>query len=266
MSHPVIVTPGEVGVITINRPEVFNALNSEVLTLIDAGRQDLTADPACRAIIVTGTGGRAFSAGADLDEITALTPDTASAFLSRGQAVFRALELSPVPVIAAVNGLALGGGFELIMACAFSVFATNASAGLPETGLGLIPGYGGTQRLTRLAGRAVGLHLMLTGERLSAERAYALGITPVPPVEPGALLDAARQLAGKIARKGPRAVASVIQATSAGDATAHDPWLALETSLAASAAAGSEAAEGIAAFREKRAALFPGRGNGCQGD
>lgn len=262
MSHSLLVTPGEVGVITINRPEVFNALNSDVLARLGEARQALAADPACRAIIVTGTGERAFSAGADLDEIVALTPDTASEFLGLGQSVFRAIELSPVPVIAAVNGLALGGGFELVLACAFSVFSARAAAGLPETGLGLIPGYGGTQRLTRLAGKAAALHLMLTGDRLSAERAYALGITPVPPVEPGALMDAAMELAAKVARKGPRAVASVIRATLSGD----DSRLVLETSLAASATTGSEAAEGIAAFLEKRAAHFPRLRKGGQRD
>ncbi|GAB3201636.1 enoyl-CoA hydratase-related protein [Nocardioides hungaricus] len=256
---PVLVERGPIAVITINRPAVFNALNSGVLGGLRAAYRSLAVDPGCRVVVITGVGDRAFSAGADLDEISRHTADVAPAAIAEGQATFRSLETGPIPVIAAVNGLALGGGFELVLACTFPVLSTKAALGLPESGLGLIPGYGGTQRLPRRIGSAAALHVMLTGERLTADRAYQLGLSPVPPVAPERLFDEARAIADSIASKGPRAVSAILQAVRSGEGQALDSALAQETSLAALATIGTEAGEGISAFLQKRPAQFAPR-------
>ena len=152
--------------------------------------------------------------------------------------------------------MALGGGFELVLACTVSVLSTAAKLGLPESGLGLIPGYGGTQRLPRLIGRSAAAYLMLTGSRLDADRAYQLGLTPVPPVEPEHLLPTATELAETIAAQGPRAVRAILRALVVGGDAPLDAGLGIETGLAALALAGTESTEGIAAFHERRPARF----------
>jgi enoyl-CoA hydratase len=207
-----------------------------------------------RAIVLTGTGEKAFSAGADLDELAGLDATRAQAVLGVGQRIIAGIEHSPVPVIAAVNGLALGGGFELVLATAFPVLSTRAAFGLPESGLGLIPGYGGTQRLHRLVGPAVAAHVMLTGGRLTAQRAYELGLSPLPPVEPTELLPTAMRVAAEVAARGPRAHAAILRALRVGAPAEAD--LAFETSLAAIATGGAEAAEGVAAFKGRRTPEF----------
>jgi enoyl-CoA hydratase len=209
-----------------------------------------------RAIVLTGGGDRAFSAGADLDELADLSVDQARAVLSAGQEIIRRIEQCPVPIIAAVNGIALGGGFELVLACTFAVASTNATFALPASGLGLIPGYGGTQRLARIAGPAVARYVMLTGERISADRAYQLGITALPPVERDQLLPLALDIAKKIAGRGPEACRAILEAVDHGTGTSLDTGLALETRLAAMAVGGAESREGIAAFRQKRRPEF----------
>ncbi|NGP07786.1 enoyl-CoA hydratase/isomerase family protein [Rhodococcus sp. 14C212] len=247
---------GAVTTLTINRPEAFNALNTDVLHALRDAVTAAAADPAVRAVVLTGSGEKAFSAGADLKELAGMGPDRARDVMSSGQQIFRALETASVPVIAAVNGLALGGGFELILAATFPVLSTKASLGLPESGLGLIPGYGGTQRLPRAVGQRVAAHLMLTGSRLDADRAYALGLTPIPPVTPEALLPTAREIAEKIAAQGPHAVHAILQALEVGRDAPLDAGLAIETGLAALAVAGAESTEGISAFLERRPAKF----------
>jgi enoyl-CoA hydratase len=247
---------GAVLVATIDRPEAFNALNTEVLDGLRAAVLDAAADPALRAVVVTGAGEKAFCAGADLKELHGMGPDEAAAKMSAGQAVFREIELAPVPVVAAVNGVALGGGCELVLASTFPVLSTRASLGLPESGLGLIPGYGGTQRLPRAVGPQVASYLMLTGSRLDAERAHQLGLTPVAPVPPEELLDTAIGIAAKVAAQGPTAVASILAAVQASRDADLDSGLRLETGLAALAVAGSESDEGISAFLERRPADF----------
>ncbi|MFJ6651411.1 enoyl-CoA hydratase/isomerase family protein [Microbacterium sp. NPDC091313] len=246
---------GPVRLLTINRPHVYNALNSAVLERLAALTAAAVADGA-RAIVITGAGDRAFSAGADLDEFSGLDAVAAQDRLRSGQAVMNAIESCGVPVIAAVNGLALGGGFELVLAATFPVVSTRASLGLPESGLGLIPGYGGTQRLPRAIGSAAAAYAMLTGERITADRAYALGLAPVPPVEPDELRERALGIATAIAAKGPRAQAAILTAlrTAAPDAAG----LALEANLGAIATGSSEAAEGISAFLDKRSPDFEG--------
>lgn len=238
-----------VATVTINRPDAFNALNTAVLEDLFSAVQRLAAE-GMRAIVLTGTGERAFSAGADLNELSDLDADAAFDLLVRGQRTMDAIAGSPVPVIAAVNGLALGGGFELVLSCTFAVLSNNASLGLPESGLGLIPGYGGTQRLPLAIGRPAAAHVMLTGDRLSAQRAYELGLSPVPPVDLGDLALRAREIAETIASKGPRAQAAIMTALRTSAATSDG--LTLEASLAGAAIAGTEAAEGMSAFHDKR--------------
>ncbi|MBV6756680.1 enoyl-CoA hydratase/isomerase family protein [Rhodococcus opacus] len=245
---------GAVASLTINRPRAHNALNAAVLSELNSAIASLDSDRSVRAIVITGSGDRAFSAGADLDELAGLDAGAAQDVLAAGQQVMYDIEHCHTPVIAAVNGLALGGGFELVLSTTFPVLSTTAQLGLPESGLGLIPGYGGTQRLPRAIGSAAAAHVMLTGIRLEADRAYELGLTPVPPVEPDALLTTTLELAANIARRGPRAHAAILQALRASAPNRHD--LALETSLAAIATGSPEAAEGIVAFKERREPKF----------
>ncbi|WP_345525391.1 enoyl-CoA hydratase/isomerase family protein [Nocardioides endophyticus] len=240
----------------INRPEVHNALNASVLAEIGKAHRRLTNDPVTRAIIVTGSGSRAFSAGADLAEIAELEAVEAESMLRAGGSVMSQIEQSSVPMIGAINGLALGGGFELALSLSFNISSVNASFGLPESGLGLIPGYGGTQRLALAVGTPQALHLMLSRERLDADRAYALGLTVAPPVAPDALMDAALRIAEAVADGGPHANAAIlrsVRATRSADAVGLD----IEVRAAAAAISSSEGREGIAAFRSRRTPQFP---------
>ncbi|BCJ67997.1 enoyl-CoA hydratase/isomerase family protein [Polymorphospora rubra] len=252
----VVERTGPVTTVTINRPEAHNALDAEVLRRLHAAVLDAEADPAIRAVVVTGSGEKAFCAGADLKELAGMSADRAHKTLRTGQRVLRDIERAAVPVIAAVNGVALGGGFELVLASTFSVISTRATLGLPESGLGLIPGYGGTQRLPRIVGAPTAAHLMLTGTRLDAQRAHQLGLTPIPPVAPADLMATASALAEKIAAQGPGAVRSILTALDAGRDAPLDAGLRLETGLAALAVAGAESDEGIAAFLARRPPRF----------
>ena len=259
MSSPetvIVERAGSVATVTINRPEAYNALNADVLRRLHAAVLDADADPTVRAVIITGTGEKAFCAGADLKELAGMSADRAHETLHAGQRILRDLERATVPVIAAVNGVALGGGFELVLASTFPVVSTRASLGLPESGLGLMPGYGGTQRLPRVVGAPTAAHLMLTGARLDAQRAHQLGLTPIPPVAPADLMATASALAEKIATQGPAAVRSILTAIEAGRDAPLDAGLQLETGLAALAVAGTESDEGIAAFLGRRPPRF----------
>jgi enoyl-CoA hydratase len=258
----VVERRGPVATLRIDRPQVHNALNAQVLEELD--RAVATTGPEVRAIVLTGTGTRAFSAGADLDELAGLSSPDAYEVLCAGQAVLSRIERSPVPVIAAVNGLALGGGFELALACTFAVLADSASLGLPEAGLGLMPGYGGTQRLARRVGSPVAAYTMVTGERIPADRAYALGLTPVPPVPAAAVVDTAHDLALRIAARGPAAVRAALLALRHGADVPLEAGLAFESALAGVITGGPEAAEGIAAFKERRTPAFDAASTGRQ--
>lgn len=251
-----VARTGPLTTLTIDRPEAFNALNADVIDALRDGVLTAADDPAVRVVLVTGSGVKAFSAGADLKELAGMGADQAHASLGAGQRAFRAIEQAPIPVIAAVNGLALGGGFELVLSCTMAVLSTKAAFGLPESGLGLIPGYGGTQRLPRLIGQPSAAHLMLTGGRLDAERAYQLGLTPLPPVPPEDLIPAATALAETISGQGPMAVRAILQAIGAGRDAPLDVGLGVETGLAALAVAGAESTEGINAFLARRPATF----------
>ncbi|MQA83575.1 MAG: enoyl-CoA hydratase/isomerase family protein [Streptosporangiales bacterium] len=251
---------GRVLTVTLSREHVYNALNAELLTALDRCVASLRERPGVRAVVLTGAGGKAFSAGADLDELAGLPAEQARDLLGYGQGVLRRLETCGVPVIAAVNGVALGGGFEVALACSFIVAADTATFGLPEAGLGLMPGYGGTQRLPRLIGRHAALHLMLTGERLTAGRAYEIGLLPSPPVPPDELADRAAAAAGRVAERSPRSHELILEAVDAAADASVDAGLRHETSLAALAAVSADAEEGIAAFRERRRPRFGGPG------
>ncbi|MFE9328435.1 enoyl-CoA hydratase/isomerase family protein [Nocardia sp. NPDC052278] len=242
--------------VTINRPAAHNALNREVLAGLSAAIEEADTTPGIRAVVITASGAKAFSAGADLKELAEMSADEAYEMMRGGQRVMERIARAETPVIAAVNGLALGGGFELALAATFPVLSERASLGLPESRLGLIPGYGGTQRLPRAVGSRVAAYLMLTGSRLDADRAYQLGLTPVHPVAPERLLDSTRELARAIAGKGPAATRSILHAMTVGIDAPIAAGLGVETGLAALAIAGRESTEGIAAFLERRPAMF----------
>jgi enoyl-CoA hydratase len=254
---------GPVTTLTLNRPTAFNALNGRLLQRLGDEVTRAEADDSVRVVVITGAGEKAFSAGADLKELRGMPAHRAHDLMRTGQQVMRSIERAQVPVIAAVNGVALGGGFELVLASTFPILATSAALGLPESSLGLMPGYGGTQRLPRVVGGPVAAHLMLTGSRLDADRAHALGLTPLAPVPPEELAQAARTVAEKIADQGPRAVRSILTALEQGRDSPLDAGLVLETGLASLAVAGTESDEGISAFLERRSPRFAAtRGEG----
>jgi enoyl-CoA hydratase len=245
---------GPVLFVLIDRPAVHNALNAEVLAELERALDVAEDDTAVRALIVSGAGERAFCAGADLAELCGMGPDAAHAHLAHGQRVLRRVERLAKPTIAAVGGVALGGGFELALACTLTLASESASFALPEARLGLIPGYGGTQRLPRALGRRRALALMLSGDRLSAADAHAAGLLAAAPLPPGELIPTALALAERLAAGSARAIALIREAVDA-DAVS-DEQLAHETALAALALSGADAAEGIAAFLDKRPPRF----------
>ena len=239
---------------TLNRPEAMNALNGDLLGRLAAAVEQAANDPETRVIVIEGAGERAFCAGADLDELSGLSTVAAREHLARGQAVFRSIEQLGKPVIASIDGYALGGGLELALACTLILASQSAKLALPEVRLGLIPGYGGTQRLPRAIGRQAALRMMLTGERISGHEAYELGLTAQLPVTSEELPETAEQLALELAGNGPLAMGFVLQAVAAG--ANSDAALAYESTLAAAALSTDDASEGIAAFREKRPPVF----------
>ncbi|HET7274028.1 MAG TPA: enoyl-CoA hydratase-related protein [Longimicrobiaceae bacterium] len=244
--------------LAVNRPDKLNALNHE--TILELGRavEEIAADDAIGGVIVTGTGPKAFVAGADIAELAKMGPIDGVEISRLGQRVFRSIELSRKPVIAAVNGFALGGGCELALACHLRVASDTARFGLPETKLGIIPGYGGTLRLPRIVGKGRALEMILTGEMVGAEEALRIGlVNRVFPAE--GLMKGARELMMTILRNGPIALALGIECTTRGMEMAVDDGLALESNLFGLLAATSDMREGMGAFMEKRAAKFEGK-------
>lgn len=243
--------------ITLNRPDKLNALNAQVLGDLYEAFDDARHDEAVRGVVLTGSGDRAFAAGADIQKFVGLDPIAGQQFAAFGQHVFNAIESMPKPVVAAVNGFALGGGCELAMACHLRVASESARFGQPEVNLGLIPGYGGTQRLPRLVGRGLATELILTGDPIKAQRAFEIGlVNRVTP--PEALLATARELVLKIAAKAPVAVALSLQAIRAADLPAAQ-GLELEAALFGQTCGTEDFREGVDAFLNKRAASFRGR-------
>lgn len=254
-----VETDGGVRVLTIDRPEKLNALNAEVLGDLDGAIEEASGDASLRCLIVTGAGEKAFIAGADIAELSRLSPIEGREHARRGQAILDRLEGLPVPTIAAINGFAYGGGLELAMACTLRIAAENARMGLPETSLGILPGYGGTQRLARLVGRARALELILTAEKgLTAAEAERIGlVNRVVPA--GGALAAAREVGGRIASNGPAACRFAMEAIRRGIEIPLADGQLLEATLFGLCAATQDMKEGMTAFLEKRTARFTGR-------
>ena len=249
---------GAVAVVTINRPKVLNALNAQTVDDIRRAMLELRQDAEVRAVIVTGAGDKAFVAGADIGELATQDPTRGREMAMRGQHVLDLVEQLGKPTIAALNGFALGGGCELAMACTFRVAADTARLGLPEINLGIIPGYGGTQRLARIIGRSQALELILTGRHVAAAEALALGL--VTRVVPAAtLMDEARALAAELAGKAPLAVRYALEAVTRGLDIPFAQGCALEATLFGLAVATEDMREGTRAFLEKRKPSFTGR-------
>ena len=243
--------------LTVNRPTKLNALNGATIGELHAAATQALADPAVRGILLTGSGEKAFVAGADIAELAALTPAQAAGASARGQVAFALFENSPKPTIAAVNGFALGGGCELAMACHLRVASENARFGMPEVSLGLLPGYGGTQRLPQLIGKGRALELLLTADQIRADEALRLGLVNhvVPQAE---LLAFCRQLLLKMLAKGPVALGLVVESVNAGYAPGQDGY-AVEAAAFGKAFQTEDFKEGTQAFVEKRPAVFQGR-------
>jgi enoyl-CoA hydratase len=243
--------------VTINRPDKLNALNATVIDeLADVIDQVQSRDD-IGGVILTGAG-RAFVAGADIGELSALSPIEARRHAMRGQEVFRLFEISPKPVIAAINGFALGGGCELAMACHIRIASEHAKFGQPETKLGIGPGYGGTQRLPRLVGRGRAIQLILTGEMIDAAEAYRIGLVNRL-VPAGDLLAAAEAMMSQILANAPLAVGLSIDAVDRGTEMSLEEGLALEASHFGLLVATQDVREGMKAFLEKRPPRFGGR-------
>jgi enoyl-CoA hydratase len=246
---------GAIAVVTLNRPKVLNALNGQTLTELEAAMAALKADAAVGAIVLTGAGEKSFVAGADINELAEQTPVEGKEHARRGQLIFDAIENLGKPVIAAVNGFALGGGCELAMACTIRLAADTARFGQPEINLGLIPGYAGSQRLPRLVGKGVALEILLTGDMISAQRAYEVGL--VNRVVPAAdLLAEAKKLAHALASKAPIASRFILEAVNQGLEAPLAVGQFLETALFGTIASSEDMREGTKAFLEKRPAVW----------
>ncbi len=249
---------GAVAVITVNRPKVLNALNAPTLDELRQALRAVATDEAVRAVILTGAGEKSFIAGADINELAEQTPVTGREHAMRGQHVLSVIENLGKPVIAAINGFALGGGCELAMACSIRLAADTAKLGQPEINLGIIPGYAGTQRLARLVGRGRALEILLTGDMIGADEAFRLGLVNrvVPAAE---LMGAARALAAKLAAKAPVAMRYILDAVNRGLDMPFAEAARFEATLFGLVAATEDMREGTRAFLEKRKAEFTGK-------
>jgi enoyl-CoA hydratase len=257
MSYDKLKVLNENGVlwITVNRPDKLNALSHATIGELERAVDQAASDDDVLAVVITGAGDKAFVAGADIAELAALDPIGAKELALRGQAAFSRIERLAKPVIAAVNGYALGGGCELAMACHLRVASSNALFGQPEVKLGLIPGYAGSQRMPRLIGRGRALELLLTGRNITAEEAERIGLVNRV-CEPVELTQVVNDLLGQILANGPLAVAHCIEAVNHGMDMAFDDGCLLEATLFGVCAASDQMREGTAAFLEKRKANF----------
>lgn len=241
---------GQIGLITICRPKALNALNSAVLGELDEVLDNVDLQT-IRALILTGAGEKSFVAGADIAEMSSLTKAEGEAFGKKGNDVFRKLEKFPIPVIAAVNGFALGGGCEIAMSCDIRICSDNAMFGQPETGLGITPGFGGTQRLARLIGAGMAKEMIYAARNISAEDAYRIGlVNKVYPQEE--LMPAARKLAESIARNAPIAVRNSKKAIDEGLQTDIDQAIVIEEKMFGDCFETADQKEGMSAFLERR--------------
>lgn len=249
---------GGVAIVTINRPKVLNALNSQTLDELRHAILELKFDEAVRAVIITGAGEKSFIAGADINELATQTPVSGREHAMTGQHVLDLIEHMGKPVIAAINGFALGGGCELAMACGMRIAADTAKLGQPEINLGLIPGYAGTQRLTRIVGRGRALELLLTGDQITAHEAHRLGLVNrvVPAAE---LMTEAKKLAATLASKAPIAIRYILEAVHKGIEMPFAQAQVFEATLFGLVASTEDMREGTKAFLEKRKAEFKGK-------
>jgi enoyl-CoA hydratase len=248
---------GGLAVIAVNRPKALNALNSETIDQLLGAFTEIEKNPVCRVVIITGTGEKAFIAGADIRELKDCDESSGRQASLRGQRLFRMFENSRLVVIAAVNGFALGGGMELAMACDFRIASENAVFGLPEVGLSIIPGFGGTQRLPRLVGRGMAMEMIATARKIKAPEALTIGLVNriVPQLE---LLNVCREIANSILQQGPLAVSAAKRCLNKGIETTLDEGQDLEAHEFGLLCRTHDRTEGMVAFIEKRPPNFQG--------
>lgn len=257
MEQVKVIVEGRVATVTLNRPEKHNAIGSRMVDELGMALDEVEADAEARAVILTGAGGRAFCSGVDLKERSYMDADEKWAHNRKLNDFANRLARLQIPTIAAINGLALGGGFEMTLACDFRLAADSAEFALPEVGLGIIPGAGGTQRLPRLVGPSKAKELILTAKRISACEAFKMGIVNKV-VEGGeALLDAAKEFAEEAARNSPLALAYAKAAVDVAMETSLEQGFRFETTAIRATLASEDYAEGLAAFSEKRRPEFP---------
>jgi len=249
---------GPVATVTLNRPAVLNALNTQVFDDLERAFTFLAQDPTVRAILLTGAGEKAFAAGADISELAHTDSLSGERLALRGQYVFRLIEASSRPVIACINGFALGGGCELALACTLRLASEHAKLGQPEVKLGLIPGYGGTQRLPRLVGASVALKLILTGEIIAASEALRIGLVDEV-LSAAELLPRAHHIAHAIAAQAPLAVAASLEAVYEGLTLPLDQALQLEANIFGRLSSTEDKHEGVRAFLDKRKPTWQGK-------
>jgi len=247
-----------IALITVNRPDKLNALSGAVVMELRDAFERVAGDRAIRAAILTGAGEKAFVAGADVNELAVLSPIEALEYARQGQRAFRRLETMGKPSVAAVNGFALGGGLELAMACTVRFASENARLGQPEVKLGIIPGYGGTQRLPRLVGRGRALEMLLSGEPVTAAEAHRMGLVNAV-VPQNELLDYSRAWLQKVMANAPLALSLVLEAVDLGLDSGLETGLRFEASAFAAGAATEDSREGTRAFLEKRKPVFAGK-------
>lgn len=250
MGYVIFEQQGDVGIVTINRPEALNALNTAVLDDLEAVIDSIDTD-SVRAVIITGSGTKSFVAGADIGEMSSMTPEQGRAYGIKGNNLFLKIENLPVPVIAAVNGYCLGGGNELAMSCDIRICSDNAVFGQPETGLGITPGYGGTQRLARIVNVGVAKELIYTASNIKAGRALEIGLVSQVCTQEE-LMNSAMKIANKIASNAPIAVRACKKAINEGLKVDIEKAVAIEEDLFASCFASQDQKEGMKAFLEKR--------------
>jgi enoyl-CoA hydratase len=249
---------GNIFVITIDRPKLLNALNAKTVEEIGQAFAEVREDAEIRCVILTGAGDKAFVAGADINELAKMTPIVGKFVSEQGQTVFLQIERFPKPVIAAINGFALGGGCELALACHMRIASEKAQLGLPEVSLGIIPGYGGTQRMVRLLGKGKAFELICSGERVGAVEAERIGlVNKVVPADQ--LMAAAEELAKKIALRSPVAIRAAIEVINSGSDMPFEEGQVLEATLFGLLCASDDMKEGMKAFLEKRTPDFPGK-------
>ena len=248
----------QIGRVTLNRPEVLHALNAKVFNELEHAFMSMASDVNVRVILLTGAGEKAFAAGADINEIARLDVATGEAKARRGQEVFRTIETCGKPVIACINGFALGGGCELAMACTIRLASDTAKLGQPEVKLGLIPGYGGTQRLPRLVGQSMALKLLLTGEMIGAAEAFRIGL--VDEVVPAnQLMERGEELAKAMVSMAPLAIAGCMEAVRWGSELGLAAATDVEAEIFGRLCGTADKGEGTKAFLEKRAPVWAGR-------